>query len=193
MVVDPLFTATYLVAGAVRADYEPLRHPVSSLALGRGGWVQTANFLCAALLSSAFAVGLWCAGASPWGALLVGGWAVGLLGAGLFRTDPVAGYLRGTPHLVRHPTRAGARHDALSLCAFLALTAACFVFAPSGSPGWAACSVGSGVLFAVTVALSSAAFDSGRWPAGFGGRFQRISLAIAWIWLAVLAFRALRA
>ncbi len=133
--VGPLFTATYRVAGAVRADYEPLRHPVSSLALGRGGWVQTANFLCAALLSSAFAVGLWCAGASRWGVLLVGGWAVGLLGAGLFRTDPVAGYPRGTPRRVRRPTRAGARLDALSLCAFLALTAACFVFARPARPG----------------------------------------------------------
>ncbi len=45
----------------------------------------------------------------------------------------------------------------------------------------------------MTVALSSVAFDSGRRPARFGGRFQRISLTIAWIWLAVLAFRALRA
>jgi hypothetical protein len=30
----PLFVATFLVEGATRADYELLRHPVSSLALG---------------------------------------------------------------------------------------------------------------------------------------------------------------
>ncbi|MFD5667826.1 DUF998 domain-containing protein [Streptomyces anthocyanicus] len=41
-------------------------------------------------MSLVFAVGLWRVGSSRWGALLIGAWAVGLLGAGAFRTDPVA-------------------------------------------------------------------------------------------------------
>ena len=33
----PLFVTTVLVEGATRADSDPLRHPVSSLALGDSG------------------------------------------------------------------------------------------------------------------------------------------------------------
>ncbi|MEV4427452.1 DUF998 domain-containing protein [Streptomyces sp. R-07] len=113
--VGPLFTVVYLLAGAMRADYKPLRHPVSSLALGRAGWVQTANFLFAGLLSLFFAVGLWRIGPSRWGAVLIGVWAVGLLGAGIFRTDPVSGYPPGTPDQLQRSTPAGGAHDLLSL------------------------------------------------------------------------------
>ncbi|MFC8807744.1 DUF998 domain-containing protein [Streptomyces anthocyanicus] len=90
MAAGPLFTVAYLLQGASRVGYRPFRHPVSSLAFGRAGWVQTVNFLLAGLLSLVFAVGLWRVGFSRWGALLIGAWAVGLLGAGAFRTDPVA-------------------------------------------------------------------------------------------------------
>jgi hypothetical protein len=60
-------------------------------------WVQTVNFLFAGLLSLVFAVGLWHVGPFRWGAVLIGVWAVGLLGTGVFRTDPVSGYPPGTP------------------------------------------------------------------------------------------------
>jgi len=40
----PVFVTAYLVEGAARDGYRPLRHPVSSLALGPGGWAQAANF-----------------------------------------------------------------------------------------------------------------------------------------------------
>lgn len=84
MAAGPLFTVAYLLQGASRVGYRPFRHPVSSLAFGRAGWVQTVNFLLAGLLPLVFAVGLWRVGFSRWGALLIGAWAVGLLGAGAF-------------------------------------------------------------------------------------------------------------
>jgi hypothetical protein len=191
--VGPLFSVVYLLAGAVRADYKQLRHPVSSLALGPSGWVQRANFFVAGLLSLAFAVGLWRAGASRWGAVLIGVWAVGLLGAGAFRTDPVRGYPSGTPDLPERASRQGALHDLFSSAAFLAMAVACFVLGLSGSPGWAVYSVASGVLFTATMALSSAAFSGNRRLAGLGGLIQRASLTLGWAWLALLAVRALRA
>jgi Protein of unknown function (DUF998) len=40
LVAGPVFVAVFLGEGAVRDGYQPLRHPVSSLALGPGGWVQ---------------------------------------------------------------------------------------------------------------------------------------------------------
>src|SRR5260221_14483848 len=54
----PVFTATFLAEGAARDGYRPLCHPVSSLALGPRGWVQTANFAVTGVLCLAGAAGL---------------------------------------------------------------------------------------------------------------------------------------
>jgi hypothetical protein len=45
MVAGPLFFLVFTVAGLVRPDYDPLRHPVSSLEFGPTGWVQALNFI----------------------------------------------------------------------------------------------------------------------------------------------------
>jgi hypothetical protein len=74
-------------------------------------------------LSLLFAVGLRRTGPSHRGALPIDVWAVGLLGAGAFRTDPVSGYPVGTPDQLQHPTRVGAQHDLFFLIGFLALAA----------------------------------------------------------------------
>ncbi|NEB21385.1 DUF998 domain-containing protein [Streptomyces coelicoflavus] len=192
MAAGPLFTVAYLLQGASRVGYRPFRHPVSSLAFSRAGWVQTVNFLLAGLLSLIFAVGLWRVGPSRWGALLISAWAVGLLGAGAFRTDPVSGYPPGTPDQLQRHTRAGALHDLFSLIGFLALAMACFVFALSNSLWWTIYSIVSGVLFATTMALASAAFDQHQRWVDLGGLIQRISLTIGWTWQMLLAVRLLR-
>ncbi|MGV9453104.1 DUF998 domain-containing protein [Streptomyces sp. NPDC003635] len=191
MAAGPLFTLAYLLEGASRVDYKSCRHPVSSLALGRAGWAQTVSFLFTGLLSLLFAVGLWDTGPSRWGALLICVWAVGLLGAGAFRTDPVSGYPVGTPDQLQHPTRLGALHDLFSLIGFLALALACFVFALSTSLGWAFYSIVSGVLFATTMALASVAFSQHQRWGDLGGLFQRVSLTIGWTWQTLLAVRLL--
>ncbi|WP_405845469.1 DUF998 domain-containing protein [Streptomyces platensis] len=187
----PLFTATYLLVGFKRRDYKSLRHPVSSLALGPAGWAQTVNFISAGLLSLALSVGLWRVGPSCWGALLMGIWAVGLLGAGIFRTDPVRGYPPGTPDQLQHHSRAGALHDLFSLVAFLELAVACFVFALPDSLGWALYSIASGVLFAATTVPAGAAFDQNQHLANPGGLIQRTAITIGWTWLTLLAARTL--
>src|SRR3974390_3527919 len=46
----PAFAALFLLEGAVRDGYRPLRHPVSSLALGPRGWIQAGNFAMAGTL-----------------------------------------------------------------------------------------------------------------------------------------------
>ena len=97
----PVFTATFLAEGAVRDGYRPLRHPVSSLALGPRGWVQTANFAVTGVLCLAGAAGLRRTGdrlaGSRAGPALVAAAGAGLIGAAVFRTDPVGGYPPGTP------------------------------------------------------------------------------------------------
>ncbi|MGZ3611428.1 MAG: DUF998 domain-containing protein, partial [Ktedonobacteraceae bacterium] len=58
VIAGPLFVTTLLIEGVTRANYNPWRHPGSSLALGDFGWVQDINFLVGGLLILAFAIGL---------------------------------------------------------------------------------------------------------------------------------------
>jgi hypothetical membrane protein len=194
----PLFVAAFVLEGATRANYDPLRHPVSSLALGDSGWTQTANFVVAGLLMVAFAVGLRRAFRPPegstWGPLLVGVWAIGLLGAGVFVTDPVSGYPPGTPKEVRYSWH-GALHDLFSLPGFVALSAACLVFgrrfAARGERGWAIYSAVTGLVFAVAFVLASAGFGQADGLVDLAGLFQRVAVTAGFGWLSLLAVRLL--
>jgi hypothetical membrane protein len=53
-----IFIVVFLIAGATRSDYSPLRHPISSLSIGELGWVQIADFVVTGSLLVAFAAGL---------------------------------------------------------------------------------------------------------------------------------------
>ncbi|TJZ54655.1 DUF998 domain-containing protein [Streptomyces piniterrae] len=201
VIAGPLFVVTCIVAGATRADYDPLRHPVSSLALGDLGWIQVVNFIVTGALGLAFAFGLGPAlrplGGSPSGALLVGAWATGLLGAGIFVTDPVSGYPSGTPERLAHyGSTHAALHDGLSLIAFLALAVACFVFARRfvgwGKRAWAIYSALTGIAFVATFALSSLGFDQTEGLVGMAGLFQLAAITVGWCWLSLLALHLLQ-
>jgi hypothetical protein len=192
VVSGPLFVLVFLIEGATREGYEPLRHPVSSLELGPMGWMQSLNFIVAGLLSLAFALGLRQAlgsRTSLWGPLLVGVWAISLLAAGLFTTDPVSGYPPGTPALIPY-TWHGALHDLLSLPGFLALPAACFLFgfqfARQRRRGWAAYSILSGLVFAGAFVLASAGFAQTGDLVNLAGLFQRIAVLAGFGWLGLL-------
>jgi hypothetical membrane protein len=199
-IAGPLFVLVFLVEGATRAGYDPLRHPVSSLALGDHGWTQTANFVVAGLLTLAFAAGLrlalWPGKGSIWGPLLIGAWAIGLLGAGIFPTDPVSGYPPGTPDQLPGYSWHGAFHDLFSLPGFAALAAACFVFgsrfAARGERGWAVYSFFTGLAFTVAFVLASAGFGQAEGLVDLAGLFQRLAVTIGFGWLTLFALRLLR-
>jgi hypothetical membrane protein len=196
----PLFVAVFLIEGATRAGYDPLRHPFSSLALGESGWTQIANFVVAGLLTLAFATGLRRAfrppGGSTWGPLLVGAWAVGLLGAGVFVIDPVNGYPPRVPDRMAGYSCHGALHDIFSLFAFAALATACFLFArrfaARGERGWAAYSAFTGLVFVGAFVLSSAGFGRVEGLVNLAGLFQRVAVIVGFGWLTLLAVHLLR-
>jgi hypothetical protein len=200
-IAGPLFTLAWAVEGATRAHYNPLRHPVSTLELGDLGWTQRANFIVAGLLTLAFAVGLRRAlaplGGSTWGPLLVGAHAIGLLGAGIFVTDPVSGYPPGTPdHLQTYGSLQAALHDLFSVGTFVGLPIACLVlarrFAGWGRRGWAIYSAGTGVAFAVAFVLTAMAFNQVEPLVEVGGLLQRATITLGWTWLTLLAVHLLR-
>ena len=58
LAAGPVFVTIFLAEGAIREGYRPSRHPVSSLALGPRGQVQTANFAVTGTLVLAGAAGL---------------------------------------------------------------------------------------------------------------------------------------
>lgn len=74
----PLFTATYLLVGTELITSR-FTTPSVHLPWGPAGRAQTVSFISAGLLSLALSVGLWHAGPTRWGALLVGIWAVALM------------------------------------------------------------------------------------------------------------------
>jgi len=92
-----LFVVTFLVDGLTRPGYDPLRHPVSALALGPRGWVQVENFVLCGALIAASAVGLGQATGSLWLAIAVAVFGLALVASGVFPMDPMRGYPPGTP------------------------------------------------------------------------------------------------
>ncbi|MFG1704176.1 DUF998 domain-containing protein [Nonomuraea sp. M3C6] len=200
-VIGPvLFVVVFLVEGAVRPGYNPLRHPVSSLAIGEPGWVQRADFLVAGALVLAFAVGLapvvrrW--GGGIWSPLLIGLVGAGLMGAGVFVTDPISGYPPGTPMQPLPPTTDGALHQLFSTPVFTALPAAGLVlayrFAKLGNKVWAAYSAASAVAFLIAFVLTSLGFAQNPALMPVGGLLQRLTIIIGFAWLAALATYLLR-
>jgi hypothetical protein len=200
VLAGPLFTVIWLVAGATRASYDPLRHPISSLAIGELGWTQTANFFITGLLTLAFAFGLrrrlQSPGGSTWGPRLIAVIAIGLLGAGFFVTDPLNGYPPGTPDFSLEVTLPGRLHRLFSAFVFLGLPIGCFVFARfftrQGQRRWAIYSMITGVAFIVMFVITSAGFAQVQGLVNYAGLFQRITLTTGWAWLTLLVIYMLK-
>ncbi len=201
LLAGPLFVLAFLLEGALRDGYDPMRHPVSSLALGPGGWQQVANFLVCGVLTVLFAIGLRRSlrpgPGALFGPLLVAVWGVGLIGAGIFVTDPVSGYPAGTPAKHTAYSTAGFMHDIVfSLPAFAGMTAAMFVFGYAffrrRSPIWAVYSLLSGIAFLVLFFMSGAGFGQEPGLVDTAGLWQRLCVGVAWLWLFALAVRQRR-
>lgn len=190
-VAGPLFVVAFLVEGATRAGYDPLRHPVSSLSIGPSGWTQMANFLVTGLLVVAFALGLRQRAA----AILVGLIGIGLIGAAAFTCDPINGYPPGTP-LAPVQTISGTLHNAFSALVFLGLPIACVVVARAagraGHQRFAAASIAAAIAFFTLFVLAALGFAQDPTFLPIGGLMQRLCLAVGLGWLTALALAQLR-
>jgi Protein of unknown function (DUF998) len=206
VVAGPAFVSAFTAIGARRAGYDWRRHAVSSLADGRDGWTQRTNFMIAGALYCVAATGLAqspreTAGPSAVPAIILGA-GVGLIGSGVFITDPVAGFppseqAPGGVSLPRAPTRAGKLHNLCAIPIFAgipvaALTCACSA-ARRGEYRWATYCAGSAIGMTGTFVLFGAAFGGAPRLAGRAGVFQRISVATGFGWLSALFLRALGA
>ena len=99
VIAGPFYLAVGLAQAFIREGFDFSRHPLSVLANGPGGWIQTANFVLTGLLVLAAAVGLGRvlgpkSRAVTW---FLGGFGVAMLVAAIFRADPLDGFPPGTP------------------------------------------------------------------------------------------------
>lgn len=194
-VVGPLlFIVTFLVEGATRPGYNPWTMFVSQLSTGPGGWMQIANFLVFGVLMVVFAIALRAAIAGTRGSIgapvLLGLFAIAMLVAGIFTTDPGLGYPPGAAEV---HTLHGTIHGFAGLAVFTLLPAAAFVMAwhfasADRSVRWAAYSIAVG---AALVILFFGGFAVGAVHGAPTGLYQRIAIITGWTWIAAVAWRLL--
>jgi hypothetical protein len=198
VVAGPFFVVAALVIGSFRGRYDQLRLPISLLAVGNYGWMQIANFLICGMSMIALAQGartILTGRRSTWGPLLIAIVGLGLVGAGIFPTDPGRGF---PPHGQAEPgpTMHGHLHDVFSLAVFAGLPATMFVLAryhsDRDSRGWARCSTICGVALAIGFVVILVAFNTDLWLADFAGLIQRLWVALGFGFLSLVCLHLLR-
>lgn len=99
VIVGPFYLLVGVSQGLLRPGFSFARHPLSVLANGGYGWVQTTNFAVSGLMVIAAAIGVARVvghrARATWWALAAFG--VGVALAAIFRADPVDGFPVGTP------------------------------------------------------------------------------------------------
>ena len=134
IVAGPFYVVVSLGQAAVRDGFDLTRHDWSLLANGTGGWIQITNLILTGLMVIAAAIGYRRAMRTGvgrrWVPRLLAIYGMGMVGAGVFRADPMAGFPLGTPD---GPPAAvslnGMLHFVFGGIGFLALIVATFVLA----------------------------------------------------------------
>src|SRR5689334_11849625 len=99
IIAGPFYLGVGIAQGLLREGFDFARHPLSVLANGSWGWIQTANFVLSGLMVLAASVGF--------GGVLgpksrafrwtLTGYGLGMLMGAIFPADPVDGFPPGTP------------------------------------------------------------------------------------------------
>lgn len=189
-IAGPLYLSVGLIQAATRPGFDLSRHSLSLLSNGELGWIHITNLVVTGLLVIAGAVGvrnvLHGSRSGSWGAFLLGVYGLSLIGAGVFVADPALGFPPGTPEDANSLSWRGLAHFAVGGVGFLALIAACFIFAyrfaKLGQRGWQWFSVFTGVVFFLAF-IGIASGQGNSWTIlGFW-----IGVVVAWSWITALS------
>ncbi|MEG3635467.1 DUF998 domain-containing protein [Micromonospora palythoicola] len=180
-----LFVLVFLVDGGSRPGYSSARQPISALALGRRGWIQTTNFIVTGSAITLGAVELVLDGPSILLGVALTGFGLGLVASGVFRMDPMLGYPPGAPvgiperHSVQHR-----RHDLAGAVVFLSLplAAAIGAFTLPSTP-WRIVSAGLAIALLAGFGWFGRAWEQVSPRLGL---IQRAVVVPGWGWLAAL-------
>jgi hypothetical protein len=195
VLAGPIYIIVGIAQILTREGFDITRHPLSFMSLGDLGWIQITNFIVTGLLVLAGAIGMRRLAQADKrlrrGALLLGIYGLGVVGGGLFVTDPALGFPPGTPNTYPQTMSwHGLLHFIFGQIGFLALIVASFVyaryFAANGLRGWTMFSVLTGALFlfAIIATIATAGGDGAAWAL----LALYAAVALAWIWLSALSY-----
>jgi Protein of unknown function (DUF998) len=194
VLVGPLYLAVGLSQAFVRDGFDLARHPLSLLANGPGGWVQTANFVLSGLMVIAAAVGFkrLLGPKSLAASGFLGAFGAGMLVAAVFPADPVDGFPVGTP--LGPPTSistTGLVHFIAGSLGFTSLAVSCFFAARAMSRRKAQLMARLSVLAGLAIVLG---FFGGLLIPGLsmGTLGFWFAVVVGWAWLAVLSLHLYR-
>ena len=194
VIAGPFYLAVGLAQALLRDGFDFARHPLSVLANGPGGWVQTANFVLTALMVIAAAVAfrrtLWPNSRAV--SVFLGAFGVSMIVAAVFKADPMDGFPMGTPK--GPPTSistSGLVHFAAGGLGFVSLAVSCLFAARAMSRrnvrSLARLSLFSGLVILVGffggMAIPNSSPVLGIW----------IAVVVGWAWLAVMSRHLSRA
>jgi uncharacterized protein DUF998 len=190
-VAGPFYLAVGLMQALLRDGFDLRRHPLSLLANGPGGWVQTANFVLTGLMVLAAAVGFGrvLRPTSRMVTWFLGGFGMAMIVAAMFPADPVDGFPPGTPE--GFPTSistTGLVHFVAAGLGFMSLSISCFVAASAMSRRNVSSLARLSLLSGLAVVLGF--FGGMMLPMGVLGIW--FAVVIGWAWLAVMSLRVNR-
>jgi hypothetical protein len=190
-----IFTLSWMIQEAFKVGYNPLMVPISSLAIGELGWIQSATFLISGVTLIFFAYGLEKIrknkGFSKWIVIFLAIGGIGLIGAGCFVTDPMNGFPPGTSETALETTLTGTLHQLFSILLFIGLPVAMALFSKYflkvKNRKWWIYSVSSAILFIIFMIILKVVSFSYLGLLPYFGLIQRIMLIIGFLWIILLS------
>jgi hypothetical membrane protein len=187
-----LFTVTWLIEGALRPGYDPMRSWISELALSDRGWLQSASFLISGALIAVFGRGLRAAStegpAATWGPRAVTAVGAALFAAGAFVIDPGTYQPAGATAATWH----GILHNIAGPLVFLSLAAAAVSYSRRFARRYGLATATLVVTLWIAAGVLNGLDHAGVWSPAPAGLLERLSILTGFAYLAWLAGAALR-
>jgi hypothetical protein len=188
VIAGPFYLAVGLGQAFVRDGFDFARHPLSVLANGPGGWIQTANFILTGLMVLAAATGFrrTLGPKSRTASVLLGAFGAGMIVAAVFRADPMDGFPIGTPMGPPNSiSTAGLVHFAAGGLGFVALAVSCLFAARAMSRRNARSLARLSLLCGLVILLGF--FGAMAIPNSSPVLGIWIAVLVGWAWLAVMS------
>ncbi len=121
---------------------------------------------------------------------------IGLIGAGIFVTDPIYGFPQEQVLVLRQFTFHGHLHDLFSMLVFICLPWACFTYKKylltDGHKQFANYSAFSAYAMILTFIITSMGFKQIPGFVNYAGLFQRLCIIFGWTWITFLSLHLIK-
>lgn len=178
--------------GLLRQGYSSLRYPISSLAIGKNGAVQIFTFIFTGLLILLFAIAVQKILNKKSITVLLGLVGIGLIGSGIFITDPVFGYPENLPFKRTVFTLHGKLHTLFSLLVFINIPIICFIMTTYYNVRreftWKYYSQLTGISMLLLFLATGFAFNQVLGMGSVAGLIQRLCVITGFVWIILFSF-----